>query len=67
MAKIAAMQTSLVGNGADDRAGPDLVPLADGDAVGGEPFFGLLYGFGGTIPALFWPALGRRGDFAPSF
>ena len=40
MPEIAAVQTALVRDRADDRARPDLVPLADRDAVGGQVLAG---------------------------
>ena len=63
MAEIAAVQTSLVGDGADDRARADFVPFPDGDAVGGERLvaLGLVERpFGPILTAALLPPLLRR-------
>src|ERR1700761_5243294 len=64
VAEIAAVQTTFVGDGADDRARSDLVPLPDRDAIGGETLFGSLTrttrALGRTVLVLLAPALRRR-------
>ena len=64
VAEIAAVQAPFVGDRTDDRARADPVPLADRDAVGGEPLpraiAGAAGGFVGPVLVFPGPSFGRR-------